>query len=634
MPPLSFDTLLLVSFVFPLTAAAIPLCATAKTLDDWFLHRGPKEDTTDDLQQQGSRTDHSSSHSLTSVPEEDEDQDETLIEQSATSTALPSALNVAVALKLFDERGQEGYLRRDDDEEDERTQKIGSGGEHDSENGRFDSFTSEFSKNYSTATSPAATLPSHFNRTQQNHPSAQSVFETFGARSDSPVPPHLSEEDVDDDGRPRSGSTTPSASHFRDASNGSSTASYTTTRTGSGRVSTSGSESDQPQIVMIDNDPSSLDHPPTPYPFSPGHEVPSHSSASSNSSAFTFRSALEFHHSGHFHQPEEEEVGLITPRASPEVTLGPALYVDGGDKDVGFDERVGVIGGNRGKAKDQELFPSPPPSHESSPSIQFSFDSPSHAARDASSSVSQASTTAVADIDRAQREKYADFREDSGGEGEDGLGLELRKGRKKLKGVARLDEDADAKFDEDAKAGRGRAGMAGSRSLRDGLKTDRPISTVSTSSTHAHLGSPQLPYFLPSSHSKPNLTPSSGSDNGSAVSTLRLASPPNFHSDDHSSSSHDHHLESSSHIWEPSTERDRARTTSTDFSETSGTSEAGSLSPTIGTSASSSPTTSFLVGGAEEAKMAAESERKKAKKARQRAKEKERKKAGKSKGGK
>lgn len=35
MPVFTFDNLLLVSFVFPLTAAAIPLCATAKTLDDW-----------------------------------------------------------------------------------------------------------------------------------------------------------------------------------------------------------------------------------------------------------------------------------------------------------------------------------------------------------------------------------------------------------------------------------------------------------------------------------------------------------------------------------------------------------------------------------------------------------------------
>lgn len=62
-------------------------------------------------------------------------------------------------------------------------------------------------KNYSTSTSSAATLPYHFDRAQQNHPSVQSLFETYGARSDSPVPAHLLEEDGVDDGRPRSGST-------------------------------------------------------------------------------------------------------------------------------------------------------------------------------------------------------------------------------------------------------------------------------------------------------------------------------------------------------------------------------------------------------------------------------------------
>lgn len=192
-------------------------------------------------------------------------------------------------------------------------------------------------------------------------------------------------------------------------------------------------------------------------------------------------------------------------RLAPEVALGPVLHPDGGEKDVTFDEGVGGIVGKRGmgteehSSTDQEvsrvvrrldshlgtslikapspslslqLFPSPPPSHESSPSIQFSFDSPSpshsHASRDASS-ISQASTTAVvseADIAPAEREKFADFRESGGGEGEDGLGLELRKGRKNLK-----------RFEQDEEEGRGR-GLTGSRGLRDGLKTDVSMSLL------------------------------------------------------------------------------------------------------------------------------------------------------------
>ena len=125
-----------------------------------------------------------------------------------------------------------------------------------------------------------------------------------------------------------------------------------------------------------------------------------------------------------------------------------------------------------------QLFPSSPPSHESSPSIQFSFDSPSqthslsHASRGRdASSISQASTTAVvseADIAQAEREKFADFRVDDAGEGEDGLGLELRKGRKNLK---RFEQD-----EAEGGEGRGRAGLSGSRSLRDGLKTDVSLS--------------------------------------------------------------------------------------------------------------------------------------------------------------
>ena len=148
-------------------------------------------------------------------------------------------------------------------------------------------------------------------------------------------------------------------------------------------------------------------------------------------------------------------------------------------------------------------------------------------------------------------ERFEDFRVGEGGTGEIGVGVGLNApsaaagGKRKKSGAGKKPAEPSV------------GGLIESRSLRDGLRSDvrrcplahfrcplpprlrtdlvhhflsaappdppqRPISTISTSSTHAHLGSPQYPFFLPKSHSQPVLGATEDSP-GSAVSTLRLS---------------------------------------------------------------------------------------------------------------
>lgn len=58
-----------------------------------------------------------------------------------TSDSPPSASSVAVALKLFNDQGEEGFLKRDDDSEGGMHHPMRKGG-YDVDDGRFDSVSS------------------------------------------------------------------------------------------------------------------------------------------------------------------------------------------------------------------------------------------------------------------------------------------------------------------------------------------------------------------------------------------------------------------------------------------------------------------------------------------------------------